>query len=54
VLGVVQVWLQPYVSVENYREFAQFLTQLSSYVEGHFQSRRLGTWWSRRSASSIC
>ena len=43
VLGVVQVWLQPYVAVENYREFAQFLTQLSSYVEGHFQSRRLGT-----------
>jgi biotin carboxyl carrier protein len=43
VLGVVQVWLQPYVSTENYREFAQFLTQLSSYVEGHFQSRRLGT-----------
>ena len=43
ILGVVQVWLQPYVSVENYREFAQFLVQLSSYVEGHFQSRRLGT-----------
>src|SRR5215213_6711246 len=43
VLGVAQVWLQPYVTTENYREFAQFLTQLSSYVEGHFQSRRLGT-----------
>src|SRR5436190_17793318 len=38
VLGVVQVWLQPYVTAENYREFAQFLTQLSGYVEGHFQS----------------
>lgn len=43
VLGVVQVWLQPYVTAENYREFATFLGQLASYVEQHFQSRRLGT-----------
>lgn len=43
ILGVLQVWMQPYVSPENYREFAQFLTQLTSYVETHFQSRRLGT-----------
>jgi biotin carboxyl carrier protein len=42
VLGVLQVWLQPYVVEENYREFASFLMQLSSYVEAHFQSRRLG------------
>jgi len=31
------------VTPENYREFAQFLTQLTQYVETHFQSRRLGT-----------
>jgi biotin carboxyl carrier protein len=43
ILGVLQVWMQPYVTPENYREFAQFLTQLTSYVETHFQSRRLGT-----------
>ncbi len=43
VLGVLQVWLQPYVTTENYREFATFLGQLASYVEQHFQSRRLGT-----------
>lgn len=43
VLGVVQVWLQPYVTTENYREFATFLGQLAAYVEQHFQSRRLGT-----------
>ncbi|MEQ1858575.1 MAG: HlyD family efflux transporter periplasmic adaptor subunit [Chthoniobacteraceae bacterium] len=43
VLGVVQVWLQPYVTAENYREFATFLGQLAGYVEQHFQSRRLGT-----------
>jgi len=43
ILGVLQVWMQPYVAPENYREFAQFLTQLTSYVETHFQSRRLGT-----------
>jgi hypothetical protein len=43
VLGVVQVWLQPYVTAESYREFATFLGQLAGYVEQHFQSRRLGT-----------
>jgi biotin carboxyl carrier protein len=43
ILGVLQVWMQPYVTPDNYREFAQFLTQLTSYVETHFQSRRLGT-----------
>jgi len=43
VLGVIQVWLQPYVTAENYREFATFLGQLASYVEAHFQSRRLGS-----------
>jgi hypothetical protein len=43
ILGVLQVWMQPYVTQDNYREFAQFLTQLTSYVETHFQSRRLGT-----------
>lgn len=43
VLGVVQVWLQSYVTAESYREFATFLGQLAGYVEQHFQSRRLGT-----------
>jgi biotin carboxyl carrier protein len=43
VIGVLQVWLQPYVTPENYREFAQFLTQLATYTEAHFQSRRLGS-----------
>jgi multidrug efflux pump subunit AcrA (membrane-fusion protein) len=43
VLGVLQVWLQPYVVTENYQEFASFLIQLAGYVEQHFQSRRLGT-----------
>jgi hypothetical protein len=43
VLGVVQVWLQPYVTQDNYREFATFLAQLAGYVEQHFQSRRLST-----------
>lgn len=42
VLGVLQVWLQPYVVRENYGEFATFLTQLAGNVEQHFQSRRLG------------
>jgi Barrel-sandwich domain of CusB or HlyD membrane-fusion len=43
VLGVLQVWLQPYVTRENYAEFATFLAQLASHVEQHFQSRRMGT-----------
>ena len=42
VLGVLQVWLQPYVTRENYVEFATFLTQLAAHVEQFFQSRRLG------------
>lgn len=42
VLGVLQVWLQPYVTRENYSEFATFLSQLASHVEQHFQSRRMG------------
>jgi hypothetical protein len=43
VLGVLQVWLQPYVTRENYGEFATFLTQLASHAEQHFQSRQMGT-----------
>ena len=43
VLGVLQVWLQPYVTAQNYPEFATFLQSLATYVEQHFQSRRLGT-----------
>ena len=42
VLGVLQVWLQPYVSRDNYAEFANFLSQLATHVEQFFQSRRLG------------
>lgn len=43
VLGVLQVWLQPYVAAQNYGEFSVFLGSLASYVEQHFQSRRLGS-----------
>ncbi len=43
VLGVLQVWLQPYVTRENYAEFGTFLTQLAVHVEQHFQSRRMGS-----------
>lgn len=43
VLGVLQVWMQPYVVPANYSEFATFLTSLATYVEQHLQSRRLGT-----------
>src|SRR6185295_14514810 len=42
VLGVLQVWLQPYVTRENYAEFATFLAQLAGHMEQHFQSRRMG------------
>jgi transcriptional regulator with GAF, ATPase, and Fis domain len=42
VLGVLQVWLQPYVTKENYGEFATFLSQLATHAEQHFQSRRMG------------
>jgi hypothetical protein len=43
VLGVLQVWLQPYVTPQNYQEFATFLAGLAVHVEQHLQSRRLGT-----------
>lgn len=43
VVGVLQLWLQPYVTPQNYAEFAQFLGSLVGYVETHLQSRRLGT-----------
>ena len=43
VVGVLQVWLQPYVTPQNYAEFAQFLSSLAGYVEQHLQSRRLGS-----------
>jgi len=43
IVGVLQVWLQPYVTPQNYAEFAQFLGSLTGYVETHLQSRRLGT-----------
>ncbi len=42
VLGVLQVWLQPYVTKENYAEFATFLAQLATHAENHFQTRRMG------------
>lgn len=41
-LGVLQIWLQPYVVAANYPEFAAFLTSLAVHVEQHLQSRRLG------------
>ena len=43
VLGVLQVWLQPYVVPANYQEFLTFLTSLAAHVEQHLHSRRLGT-----------
>ncbi|MHA3772671.1 efflux RND transporter periplasmic adaptor subunit [Verrucomicrobiota bacterium sgz303538] len=43
VLGVLQIWLQPYVTQQNYSEFISFLTSLASHVEQHLQSRRLGS-----------
>ncbi len=42
ILGVLQVWLQPYVTRENYAEFATFLAQLAAHVETHLQSRQVG------------
>ena len=42
VLGVLQVWLQPYVTKENYAEFATFLAQIATHAEQHFQTRRMG------------
>jgi hypothetical protein len=40
-IGVLQVWLQPYVVAQNYAEFVTFLNTLTPYVEQHLQSRRL-------------
>lgn len=42
VLGVLQVWLQPYVTRDNYAEFATFLAQLAAHVETYLQSRQVG------------
>jgi len=42
VLGVLQVWMQPYVVPAHYQEFATFLASLAAHVEQHLQSRRLG------------
>jgi len=40
-IGVLQVWLQPYVQSRNFPEFVTFLNTLTPYVEQHLQSRRL-------------
>ncbi len=40
-IGILQVWLQPYVQAKNYPEFVTFLNTLTPYVEQHLQSRRL-------------
>ena len=40
-IGVLQVWLQPYVEARNFAEFITFLGSLTPYVEQHLQSRRL-------------
>lgn len=42
VLGVLQLWMQPYVVPAHYQEFATFLTSLAGHVEQHLQGRRLG------------
>ncbi len=42
ILGVLQVWLQPYVTRDNFAEFATFLGQLAAHVETHLQSRQVG------------
>lgn len=42
VLGVLQVWMQPYVQAAHYQEFATFLGSLAAHVEQHLQGRRLG------------
>jgi multidrug efflux pump subunit AcrA (membrane-fusion protein) len=42
VLGVLQVWMQPYVVPGHYQEFATFLSSLAAHVEQHLQGRRLG------------
>lgn len=43
VVGILQLWLQPYVSTGNYQEFVTFLSSLTTHVEQHLHSRRLGT-----------
>ena len=40
-IGILQVWLQPYVQAGNFAEFVTFLNSLTPYVEQHLQSRRL-------------
>jgi hypothetical protein len=40
-IGILQVWLQPYVQAANFPEFVTFLGTLTPYVEQHLQSRRL-------------
>jgi hypothetical protein len=40
-IGILQVWLQPYVQSANFAEFVTFLGTLTPYVEQHLQSRRL-------------
>ncbi|MEA3210797.1 MAG: hypothetical protein QOE70_3854 [Chthoniobacter sp.] len=42
VLGVLQIWMQPYVVPAHYQEFATFLSSLATHVEQHLQGRRLG------------
>jgi hypothetical protein len=42
VIGVLQVWMQPYVQASHYQEFATFLSSLATHVEQHLQGRRLG------------
>ncbi|HEV7869536.1 MAG TPA: HlyD family efflux transporter periplasmic adaptor subunit [Chthoniobacteraceae bacterium] len=42
VLGVLQVWMQPYVVPAHYQEFGTFLSSLAAHVEQHLQGRRLG------------
>ncbi|HYR57773.1 MAG TPA: HlyD family efflux transporter periplasmic adaptor subunit, partial [Chthoniobacteraceae bacterium] len=41
-LGVLQIWMQPYVVPAHYQEFATFLSSLAAHVEQHLQGRRLG------------
>ena len=40
-IGILQVWLQPYVQSSNFPEFVTFLSTLTPYVEQHLHSRRL-------------
>ena len=38
IVGVLQMWLQPYVIPANYQEFVTFLTSLCSHVEQHLHA----------------